>query len=274
MSERTRMVAVLVGGVVLCLGGILSDPAAADEQVSRYRTAETRIFAALEESTSVELIEQPLAEYVDFIRDCHKIEVQIDRRALEEVGIDVDEPITKRLEGVSLCSALNLILRDLGLDWTIANEVLLITSPDEAKANLVARVYDVGKLIEVRDADGKIWKDFDSMIHLLTSTVQPESWESVGGPGTIAAFELRGAAGLVIRHTPKVHQEVNRLLFELDKLAYKQGDDVYPTREPAGDFGMGGMGGMDEMDMGMGSMGSGFGPAPPASSPSETAKQK
>lgn len=243
MPERTRMVAVLVGGAVLCLGGILPDPAAAEEQVSRYRTAETRIFAALEESTTIDFIDQPLAGCLDFIKDYHSIEIQIDRRVLEELGVDTAEPITRRLGGISLCSALNLILRDLGLDWTIANEVLLITSPDEAKTNLVTRVYDVGKLIEVRGADGKIWKDFDSMINLLTSTVQPESWNCVGGPGTMAPFELRGAAGLVIRQTPKVHQELNRLLIELDKLAYKQGDDVFPTREPAGDFGMAGMGG-------------------------------
>jgi hypothetical protein len=241
----------------------LPDPAAADEQVSRYRTAETRIFAALEESTSVELIEQPLADYVDFIRDLHKIEVQVDRRALEEMGIDVDEPIAKRLEGLSLCSALNLILRDLGLDWTIANEVLLITSPDEAKTNLVTRVYDVGKLIEVRDADGKFWKDFDSMINLLTSTVQPESWNCVGGPGTIAPFELRGAAGLVIRQTPKVHQELNRLFIELDKIAEQYGDEVIPTRkkpapQPAGP-GMEGFGGSAGMGGGMGGGGMGGG---------------
>jgi hypothetical protein len=168
------------------------------------------------------------------------------------------------LGGISLRSALNLILRDIGLDWTIANEVLLITSPEEAKTTLVTRVYDVGKLIEVRDADGRIWKDFDSMITLLTSTIEPKGWEEVGGPGSIASFELRGAAGLVIRHTPKVHQQVGRLLIELEELAFKQGDDVYPNREPAGDSGMGG-----GMEMGMGA---GFGPMPPLGSTGESEK--
>ncbi|MHB8899294.1 MAG: DUF1598 domain-containing protein [Thermoguttaceae bacterium] len=36
--------------------------------------------------------------------------------------------------------------------------------------------------------------DFDSLIQLITSTVQPESWEDVGGPGSVEPF----ATGVVI----------------------------------------------------------------------------
>ena len=42
--------------------------------------------------------------------------------------------------------------------------------------------------------------DFDSLIELITTTVQPETWEEVGGTGTIAGFPggvLIDAAGLM-----------------------------------------------------------------------------
>ena len=46
-------------------------------------------------------------------------------------------------------------------------------------------------------AGGASMADFDSLISLITATVQPESWEDVGGPGTVAPFETN--LSLVIR---------------------------------------------------------------------------
>ncbi len=271
MWKRTRLVAVLGVGLALCLG-VLMGPASAAENAPRIGAAEVRILAALDDSTTIDFIDEPLSGCVDFIKDCHEFEIQFDERALEDVGVGTDEPISRRLEGISLRSALNLILRDIGLDWTIANEVLLITSPEEAEMNLVARVYDLGDLAKVRAPDGKSYHDLDSVIELLTSTIQPCDWEEVGGPGSICPFELRGAVGLVIRHTPRVHQKVSRILIDLDELADKHGDDVYPTREQAIGFRVGGMGGTSGvMGGGMGGMGMGGGflPTPPAKKPTE-----
>jgi hypothetical protein len=227
-------IAAVVLGVTLCQGGQSVRPACAAEMVTDVGSAETHIFATLGENTTVEFIEEPLIGVVHFLVDFHDMQIQIDEPALKDMGLGTDEPISKSLDGVSLHSALNLILRDLGLDWTIANEVLLITSPEVAESTMVTRVYDVGDLILARDNKGQLWRDFDSMIHMLTSTIDPHDWEEFGGPGSIADFEFRGAAGLVIRHTPKVHQKVARLLNDLAKLAAKYGSDVYPDREPSG----------------------------------------
>ena len=223
---------VLVWGMVVVLGGLVVGPVWAGEKVSNFGAAERRILAALDESTTIEFIEEPLASVVDFLKDYHQIAIQIDEPALEGIGIGTDEPANKHLAGVSLRSALNLVLHDLGLDWTIANEVLVITTPEVAKKTMFTRVYDVGDQVLARDADGELWRDFDSMIDVLTSTVEPETWESVGGAGRIAPFEVRGAAGLVVRHTPKVHHEISRLLLRMSELGSKYDDGVYPVRDP------------------------------------------
>ncbi len=201
-------------------------------RTSAISAAERAILKSLDDKTSIEFTEEPLSSCVQYWKDFHSIEIQIDERALKEVGIGTDVSISQSLSGVTLRSALNLTLRQIGLDWTIADEVLLITSPEEAQANMVTRTYRVGDLITVRDSEGKLWQDFDSMIELITATIEPEQWEKVGGPGSIAPFESRGAAGLVIRHTPKVHQQVGQLLGELTAMASKQGNGDYPTRQP------------------------------------------
>jgi general secretion pathway protein D len=63
---------------------------------------------------------------------------------------------------------------------------------------------------------GSSLADFDSLISLITSTVNPTSWDGVGGPGSIQPFETN--LSLVISQTQQVHEEVADLLEQLRRL--------------------------------------------------------
>jgi len=65
-------------------------------------------------------------------------------------------------------------------------------------------------------AGGGVMADFDSLITLITTTVQPDTWEDVGGPGTVAEFETN--LSLVIRQTEEVHEEIVDLLEQLRRM--------------------------------------------------------
>jgi len=108
---------------------------------------EKEIEDALKSPTQLEFIETQLQDVVDFLKEYHNIEIQIDTRALEQVGIPTDTPITKNLKGVSLRSALRLMLRELDLTYVIEDEVLLITTPEEAEQKLTTKVYPVADLV-------------------------------------------------------------------------------------------------------------------------------
>jgi len=58
--------------------------------------------------------------------------------------------------------------------------------------------------------------DFDSLIELITTTVRPPTWDSVGGPGSIAPFETN--LSIVVSQTQEVHDEIVDLLEQLRKL--------------------------------------------------------
>jgi len=58
--------------------------------------------------------------------------------------------------------------------------------------------------------------DFDSLIELITSTVQPQTWTDMGGPGSIAPFPTN--LSIVVSHTQEVHEEVVDLLEQLRRL--------------------------------------------------------
>ncbi|MGW8256137.1 MAG: hypothetical protein ACWGMZ_01495 [Thermoguttaceae bacterium] len=58
--------------------------------------------------------------------------------------------------------------------------------------------------------------DFDSLIQLITSTVKPTTWDTVGGPGSIAPFETN--LSLVVSQTQEVHEEIVDLLEQLRRM--------------------------------------------------------
>ncbi|MFP6752684.1 MAG: hypothetical protein VB855_13475, partial [Pirellulaceae bacterium] len=63
---------------------------------------------------------------------------------------------------------------------------------------------------------GAAMADFDSLIELITTTVEPDSWEDVGGAGTIKEFA--GNLSLVISATQQVHEQIRDLLEQLRRL--------------------------------------------------------
>ena len=109
--------------------------------------AEEKIFAELDNNTKLEFVETPLNEVIDYLKDLHQIEIQIDEKALKDVGIDSKTAVTKNLSGISLRSALRLMLKEMDLTYVIRDEVLLITTPEEANAKLVTKVYPVADLV-------------------------------------------------------------------------------------------------------------------------------
>ena len=110
---------------------------------------EEKIIEQLDRPTELEFFEQPLIDVIDYLKELHEIEIQLDTRALEEVGVDSQTPITKNLTGISLRSAFNLMLKDYDLKYVIDDEVLLITTRDEAETpeRLATKVYPVADLV-------------------------------------------------------------------------------------------------------------------------------
>ena len=110
-------------------------------------SAEQAIYDALEDDTHFEFIETPLSDVVAYLQDLHKVQIQLDTKSLDGVGIGTDTPISRSLTGISLRSALRLLLKDLELTYVIQDEVLMITTPEVAEENLITKVYPVGDLV-------------------------------------------------------------------------------------------------------------------------------
>jgi uncharacterized membrane protein YgcG len=112
-------------------------------------SSEQRIFDELGKVMPVglEFVETPLKEAIQFIQDQHNVPIVIDAKTLTDAGLTIDTPVTKSLKGITLRSALRLLLKDLDLTYVVRDEVLQITTPDKAAEQVTTKVYPVGDLV-------------------------------------------------------------------------------------------------------------------------------
>jgi hypothetical protein len=230
MSHAHRVVALGAALWLLTMSNVL----AADKSSAKapeIRTGHAAVEKALAEPVRLDFAETPLSDVLDNLKGQCKIEIVLDTRALNDVGITAATLVTVDLHPLALRSALNLMLRPLNLKWTIQDDVLLITTPEEEESKLITKVYDVADLVVCRDCKGKDWDDYDSLIDMLTSTVMPTTWDDVGGSGSIAPANFGSAKAIVLSHSYQAHREIAQLLAEIRVIARKTPNAGPPQRD-------------------------------------------
>ncbi len=179
---------------------------------------EGAILRALSQEVQLRFDDVRLDKFCDFIYRNYGFLPRVDHKALDEIGIGEETPLSGTVDRVPLHTALDVILQDTdpALTWGIEREMLVITTRDAAEEREQTWIYDVTALV---DSYGEYGRDFDSLIELITRSIDPDSWDEVGGPGQIAEYETNGKAALVIRQTYAVHRKIDRFLRQLYRLA-------------------------------------------------------
>jgi hypothetical protein len=77
-----------------------------------------------------------------------------------------------------------------------------VTTPAPARPSIL-KVYPIEDL-----ADDE--KQSASVVEIIQATIEPSSWQMLGGPGVVIYFPSKKA--LVVRQTPEVHKELTELL--------------------------------------------------------------
>lgn len=164
---------------------------------------ERRIEKALNKSVTLSFQNVPLRDFTPVLAKELSINVLIDDVALIEEGIAPDAPVTLQLSQITARSALELLLRPLGLSFVIDNEVLLVTTAVKEKEKLVSRTYPVSDLIGPNG-------NYAALMQMLETSTSGPWLNSDGEGGTMT--ELATAGSLVVRQTSRVQQQVLNLL--------------------------------------------------------------
>ncbi|MFN9237114.1 MAG: hypothetical protein ACK6D4_21025 [Planctomyces sp.] len=238
---------------------------------SRERTeSELKIEKSLGDKVSLHYKDTPLTEVVRQIALDHGINITMKTREIESEGLSVTQMVSIDVDGITLRSALNLLLDQAGgLVYSIENETLMITNRLEQDTKYLNVAYNVADLVvpvgirnpanvgqygnsvpgseRAPSASGNGFyqvnddlavsiggngrpsangtgsgsntvsnADFSGLVNLITTTVEPGTWDVDGGQGTIGQEE--NTLSLVIRQTSAVHEQIADLLTQLRKL--------------------------------------------------------
>jgi hypothetical protein len=188
-----------------CVSFVAENESASDQRA--------KITAALNSETQIDFHEAPLCDVVSFIRSSHDIPVVLDARAMDDVGLSADVPVTVALKGVSLRSALRLMLRDLELTYVVADGVLQFTTYEAAESQLLQHVYPVDDLA---DPDAVGASRLSALSDLIMNTIDAHTWEAQGGLGSVVPMDHLGV--LVISQTNDVHERIADLIVTLRRV--------------------------------------------------------
>lgn len=173
---------------------------------------------ALRQPVSFSFRETPLKKAIDELKVKSGIEIQIDIKALDGVGVSSDTPVTLELDNISLGAALRLLLKNLDLTYMIKNEVLQITTPEVADNALATRFYRVESLVDGGRWPGGETAGMQTIVDVMAKTISPSTWEDVGGAGSIAVVgDL-----LLVSQTLDVHEQLADLLVGLDEFLHSR----------------------------------------------------
>jgi hypothetical protein len=197
--------------------------------------AESRIREQLGTPTEMDFTDTPLRDVMAFLKDQHGIEIQIDEKELAECGVKKDAPVTLAVKGITLRSAMRLLLSQLSKSATfvVSDEVLLITSREGAMQRKSVRIYDVSDFSEPPVAMGSNafghqaaappqyaagpQSGVHGLVNVIEQAIASGTWGADHGSGVVPLMS-NDSALLVVHHSPGVQDEIVDLLSSLREM--------------------------------------------------------
>jgi hypothetical protein len=195
---------------------------------------------------SLTLKQELLRGAIELLDGAAGLKIVADQTALKKEGIDVNTPLSLTVENLSLRSTLNLLLKQAHLTYVIRDEVIVVTTEQNARGPLKQVSYAVADLVvpfQGRTAfllegteEGKRFSTTtpegrkamtkacaEKLVGMMTTSIARETWSARGGPGTIHYDAEK--MSLVVNQTQDVQEQVMERLQALQRLqdeAYKE----------------------------------------------------
>jgi len=118
------------------------------KQETRYSEKELEIQKRMSTPIQARYTNQPLSTVMDELAQMAGITIHLAPDGLAEQSVQPSQPVTLNIQDtIPLKSALNLILEPMNLDYTIRNDVLMITSKSKKDTDTYTVTYPVADLV-------------------------------------------------------------------------------------------------------------------------------
>lgn len=154
----------------------------------------SQIDRAINSKPAFEFADTPLDRVAKFLAERGGIDIDFDIRAMDDIGVSIQHPVTMTNTDGTLAEILDSLLQPLRLTWIVRNDVLSITTPAETEAAPETRVYvSIGN------------QDIGACVKDIMANVAPRSW----GPSGFAIRQVSPAV-LLINQTQPTHRLIEK----------------------------------------------------------------
>ena len=133
-----------------------------EEMQKQHRQSEKQILAAISKKVELTTAKQSLGEALTSLGRIGKFPLWIDRNALAEEEIRLDQPIRFPHKRLTIETVMEHIGRSLGIDWYIDRGVFIVTTEIVSEEITFTRVFNVRKLsrelLKQNDPPSPVWK--------------------------------------------------------------------------------------------------------------------
>ncbi|HVL14815.1 MAG TPA: hypothetical protein VM529_19750, partial [Gemmata sp.] len=190
-------------------------------QTIELTSAEKKIVESLNKPVTVNWNGKPLDEAIQELSDTLDQKLFLDKKSIDDLGIDLRTPFSLQANGVSAKTVLRQVLASKGLTFVVKDQVIQVMDTERAKNTLVTRVYYLGDVVRGTGPFGQIqWGPFlnfqqtvanaDALVKSITSSIDPLSWKEKGGPCSIT-FHYPSMS-IIVRASAEVHASLGATL--------------------------------------------------------------
>ncbi len=179
---------------------------------------ELELRQALAQRQALEFNGTPLSDVAASVSKGLGVPVVLDWASINRLQLGPDEPVYLPPSEVPVGTALAMALRPSGLAWLVGDGLVWITSVGDSATRLVTRVYNVRDLVVSKDLQGADQRDFGSLTALLHDQAGGPWLDTHGAGGALRSLRASGLDVLVVRQTPRCHEEIEQLLGDMRRL--------------------------------------------------------
>ncbi|WP_425615496.1 hypothetical protein NA78x_005417 [Anatilimnocola sp. NA78] len=166
-----------------------------------------RLQQLLKQPASFDIDNQPLTVFAQAVSQALGIPVNVHPRLQTTSKFDMPLRVTCQMNDVSIRSALVATLSEKGLIYApVASGRALLIEQEYLPRMFTTVLYPVNDLIIQPNGQA----NFDPLIELITSILEPDAWQDLGGPGSVNALDIGSV--LEVHQSLEVHQNVQDLL--------------------------------------------------------------
>ncbi|MEC8473382.1 MAG: hypothetical protein VXZ38_01915 [Planctomycetota bacterium] len=169
-----------------------------------------KVKAAMKKKASFAYQDMPLSEVAQLWSEQWELPVMIHTRAMEDIGLSPNAEVTIHLQDITFGSAMKLMLDQLDMTYSMDNGLFLFTTREQAEQQPMTRIYWL-------EGTGLPVGEFDNLIEVIQGSIEPDSWEHLGGPGVIQPLThgVQNRPAVLVSATCEIHQQIDALLMAM-----------------------------------------------------------